>query len=160
MSDPKERTAVLATLVEVLLPGDADFPGGGAVGVQAKLAERLIDHAGAAALEQVLDGMAGLGEAADREAVVKTFEAAEPQLFSTVRAICFTAYYESPFVHEAIRSLGFAYNATPLPKGYGLKRFDPETDAPRHGRGYYLPTEAVTRVDLSGLDIKELRHGH
>jgi hypothetical protein len=73
--------------------------------------------------------------------------------------ICFTAYYESPFVHEAIRSLGFAYNATPLPKGYGLKRFDPETDAPRHGRGYYVPTEAVGRVDLSGLDIKELRHG-
>jgi hypothetical protein len=159
MIDPKERAAVLAALVEVLLPGDADFPGGANVGVQAKLAERLIDHAGAAALEQVLDGMAAFDEKADREAVVRAFEAAEPALFATVRAICFTAYYESPFVHEAIRSLGFAYNATPLPKGYGLKRFDPETDAPRHGRGYYVPTEAVGRVDLSGLDIKELRHG-
>jgi hypothetical protein len=159
MSEPRERAAVLAALVEVLLPGDADFPGGGAVGVQAKLAERLIDHAGAAALEQVLDAMAGLGNATDREASVRAFEAAEPALFAVVRTICFTAYYESPFVHEAIRALGFAYNATPLPKGYGLKRFDPETDAPRHGRGHYVPTEAVGRVDLSGLDIAELRHG-
>lgn len=159
MSDPRERAAVLAALVEVLLPGDASFPDAAQVGVQGKLAERLIDHSGSAALDRLLDAMAGLGDAADREEVVKAFEAAEPQLFATVRAICFTAYYESPFVHEAIRALGFAYNATPLPKGYGLKRFDPETDAPRHGRGHYVPTDAVTRVDLSGLDIAELRHG-
>ncbi len=159
MNEPRERAAVLAALVDVLLPGDAVFPAACVVGVQAKLAERLTDHAGSAAVERLIGAMAGLVDAADREAIVAAFERAEPALFATVRTICFTAYYESPFVHEAIRSLGFAYNATPLPKGYGLERFDPATDAPRHARGHYVPTGAVGRVDLSGLDIAELRHG-
>ncbi len=161
MSEPRQRAVVLAALVEMLLPGDAVFASAAEVGVQAKLAERLADHSGQAALDRLIAAVAGLVEAAPGEArrqIVAAFEAAEPALFATVRAICFTAYYESPFVQEAIRSLGFAYNTAPLPKGYGLKRFDPATDAPRHGRGHYVPTEAVRRVDLSGLDIRELGH--
>ena len=162
MSEPRKRAATLAALVDVLLPGDALFASAAEVGLQAKLAERLADHSGEAAVDRLIASLPGLVEAASGEArqrIVAAFEAAEPALFATVRSICFTSYYESPFVQEAIRSLGFAYNTAPLPKGYGLKRFDPATDAPRHGRGHYVPTEAVRRVDLGGLDIKELGHG-
>jgi hypothetical protein len=162
MSEPRKRAAVLAALVEVLLPGDALFASATEVGVQAKLADRLADQSGEAALDRLIKALSGLAEAApgaERHRLVAAFEAGEPALFATVRAICFTAYYESPFVQEAIRSLGFAYNAAPLPKGYGLKRFDPATDKPTHGRGRYVPTDEVRRVDLSCLDIRELRHG-
>ena len=162
MSEPRKRATMLAALVEVLLPGDALFASAAEVGVQAKLAERLADHSGQAAVDLLIAGLADLAEAAtptERQQIVAAFEVAQPALFATVRTICFTAYYESPFIQEAIRSLGFAYNTAPLPKGYGQRRFDPATDRPTHGRGHYVPTEQVRRVDLSGLDIRELRHG-
>jgi hypothetical protein len=162
MSEPRKRAAVLAALVEVLLPGDALFASAAEVGVQAKLAERLADHSGEAAVDRLIANLSGLAEAASGDArrqAVAAFEAAQPALFGTVRTICFTAYYESPFIQEAIRALGFAYNSAPLPKGYGQRRFDPAADRPMHGRGYYVPTEQVQRVDLSGLDIRELHHG-
>jgi hypothetical protein len=162
MSGPWQRAKLLEALVAVLLPGDALFPSAAAVGVQAKLAERLVDSEGERALEAVLEAAEGLAAAAPGEAqraVVQAFESDRPALFASVRNICFIAYYESPFVQEAIRSLGFAYNAAPLPKGYGIRRFDMAKDRPTHGRGRYVPTEEVARVDLSGLDIKELGHG-
>jgi hypothetical protein len=36
--------------------------------------------------------------------------------------------------------------------GYPQPPFDPERDRPRHNRGSYVPTNAVCRVDLGGLD--------
>ncbi len=61
-------------------------------------------------------------------------------------------------MHEAIRALGFTYNAVPLPAGYAaVGKFEPATDLPRHGRGGFVPTEAVRRVDLSQLDFVEPR---
>ena len=161
MSDAGGRAAVLEALVDVLLPGDADFPSAATVGVQGKLAERILATSGAAGLERLLTALAGLAEAGEAGADrVRAFEQAEPTLFAAVRSITFLTYYESPFVQEAIRGLGFAYNATPLPKGYGIGRFDEATDRPTHGRGHYVKTSEVQRVDLSGLDIEELRHGH
>lgn len=162
MSEAKLRAATLEALAEVLLPGDALFPSGAVVGVQAKLAERVPPLAGEKALDRAIDGLPGLVEAAQGAArcqLVEKFEAAEPDLFATVRSVAFLAYYESPFVQEVIRGLGHAYNATPLPKGYGIRRFDRAKDQPRHGRGSYVPTDQVRRVDLAGLDIEELRHG-
>lgn len=161
MSAPRERAAVLERLVAVLLPGDTVFPSAAAVGVQGKLVERLLDTDGAGALDTMLQELAVLSDTAPGEAqraIVETFEREQPALFASVRAITFIAYYESPFVQEAIRSLGFAYNATPLPKGYGVGRFDEDRDRPSHGRGHYVPTDQVARVDLSGLDVAELRH--
>jgi hypothetical protein len=162
MNGPRERAAVLETLAAVLLPGDALFPGGASVGVQGRLAERLCDLEGERALDAVIEAVGGLAEASPGDArrdIVLAFETAAPALFATVRMIAFTAYYESPLVQEAICALGFAYNATPLPKGYGIRRFDLERDRPTHGRGHYVPTDQVKRVDLGGLDLEEPRHG-
>lgn len=162
MKPPVQRAQTLQTLVQVMLPGDDDFPSGAAVGVQGKLADRLFDQEGEKTLDEVLDALAGLidaGQGDPQRAIVASFEASQPQLFALVRSIAYVTYYESPFVQEAIRSLGFAYNPAPLPKGYRVRRFDVAADRPSHGRGHYVPTDQVKRVDLSGLDIQELRHG-
>ena len=162
MSGAKERAETLEVLAAVLLPGDGHFPSGSAVGVQAKLVERVAELAGEKALDQAIANLEGLAAAEPGEArrsIVAGFETAEPALFATIRNVAFLAYYESPFVQEVIRDLGHAYNATPLPKGYGIRRFDRAKDQPRHGRGSYVPTDQVRRVDLAGLDIEELRHG-
>ena len=65
----------------------------------------------------------------------------------------YLTYYQTPAVQDAIRALGFAYNATPLPAGYAVGQFDAERDTPRHGRGRFLATDEVRRVDLSQLDF-------
>jgi hypothetical protein len=46
-----------------------------------------------------------------------------------------------------------------LPEGYAVGRFDPATDTPRHGRGGYVHTDEVRRVDLSQLDFLGGSHG-
>lgn len=161
MSGPRSRARTIEALVTVLLPGDADFPSGAEAGVQGKLVERLADLEGEAAVDRVIQAVDGVS-AVDpdaRRAVVAAFERDHPDLFAKVRNLAFLAFYENPFVQETIRLLGFAYNAAPLPKGYGVRRFDMAEDVPTHGRGRYVPTDAVRRVDLSSLDIKELRHG-
>lgn len=162
MTSPAERAQVLAALVETLLPGDGLFPSAAAVGLQAKLADRLVATADMATLEKLTTTLDGLRDATGdnaRRDLVAGFERDEPDLFARVRAICYTGYYESPLVQAAIHELGFAYNAAPLPDGYPLSPFDPATDRPTHGRGHYVPTDQVQRVDLSNLDIEELRHG-
>lgn len=161
MSEVRARARLIEALVTALLPGDRDFPSGAEAGVQGKLAERLIETSGAAAVDRVIGGIGGLVQAPPGEsaaAIVRAFEAAEPALFGAVQRIAYLAYYESPFVQEAIRSLGFAYNATPLPRGYGVGRFDEASDRPTHGRGHYVRTDEVRRVDLAGLDLGEPRH--
>ncbi len=162
MSGARARARLVEALVTALLPGDRDFPSGAEAGVQGKLAERLIETSEAAAVDRMLARIGGLAEASPGDpaaAIVRAFEAAEPALFGTVRRITYLAYYESPFVQEAIRSLGFDYNATPLPEGYGVGRFDEASDRPTHGRGHYVRTSEVRRVDMSGLDLGAPRHG-
>jgi len=165
MPEPPARAATLEALTDTLLPGDALFPRGSAVGVEGKLAERLIEVDGERALDELdraLEAAGGLDPAAEataRTRVVARLEETAPELFAKLRTIAYLAYYESPLVQDAIRALGFAYNPAPLPKGYDVGRFDRERDRPNHRRGRYIPTEEVSRVDLSGLDIEELRHG-
>lgn len=161
VQSPRNAAKAIECLAMVLLPGDSDFPSGAEAGVQTRLVERLAELEGQAAVERLVAGVEALAasEPEARRSVVERFEAAEPALFATVLNLAFLSYYENPFVQAAIRHLGFAYNATPLPKGYGVRRFDMVNDVPTHGRGHYIPTQSVTRVDLSGLDIEELRHG-
>ena len=157
--EAKALAAELAALVDVLVPGDEAFPPASEVGVQAKLADRLMLMRGDGAVQGVVEGLAAAGgplallDADGRTAVLTRVERERPDDFLLVRNIVYLSYYESPAVHEAIRAMGFTYHATPLPQGYDVGRFDPATDTPRHGRGAFVPTEEVRRVDLSGLDF-------
>ena len=82
-------------------------------------------------------------EEAARVAVVQRFEKAEPELFGWVRDAAYIAYYENPFVAEAIVLTGHPYELRPHIKGYPVPRFDPARDTPRHGRGRYTKTADV-----------------
>jgi hypothetical protein len=160
---PADVATLIADLVDVLLPGDGEWPSGRTVGVQAPLAARLIEARGRGALPALVKAiqtaggpLAGLDDAA-RIIVVKRFEAAEPELFGWVRDAAYIAYYESPFIAGVIRRKGHIYELRPHIKGYPLRRFDPATDTPRHGRGRYVPTGEVRRIDISGLDLESNR---
>lgn len=152
-------SAELVALVDTLIPGDGQFPPASAVGVHGVVTLRWRDLMGA-------DALATLGAALERQggplapldgegraAVLRRLEFADPLLFAALRMTVYLAYYEQPSVTEQVRALGFAYNEAPLPDGYALDPFDPAEDAPRHRRGHFVPTGAVSRVDLSGLDF-------
>jgi len=151
--------AALTALVDVLIPGDELFPCGSAIGVPALLAERLRQSEGEAVLHQVAAAIRASGgplqalEPEARDAAVSRLEQAHPALFELVVKTAYLSYYENTVVHDAIRSLGFSYNTVPLPAGYEVGAFDHARDAPRHGRGRYVPTDEVRRVDLSKLDF-------
>ena len=165
MSDAKALAAEFAALVDLLVPGDGEFPAASEVGVQAKLADRLIVLRGDGAVAELMEALAARGDPLAQldedagRAVLARLERELPDCFLQVRNIVYLSYYESPAVHEAIRAMGFVYNAIPLPRGYDVGRFDPVTDLPRHGRGHFVATGDVQRVDLSQLDFLERGHG-
>jgi hypothetical protein len=165
MPEAKALAAELAALVDVLVPGDGAFPSASEVGVQAKLADRLILMRGEGAVQTLVETLATAGsplarlEADGRTAVLARIERERPDDFLLIRNIVYLSYYESPAVHEAIRAMGFTYHATPLPVGYEVGRFDPTTDTPRHSRGVFVRTDEVRRVDLSKLDFLGGSHG-
>ncbi len=146
----------LATLADVLLPGDEHFPSASVTGAHGLLAERSRERLGSDAVGGVLGHLsaAAVGQPlasldpAARVAAVQRFERDEPELFAAVRNILYFSYYQSPIVVAAIRELGIAYNDAPQPLGYAMDPFDatPGMDAPAQPRGSYIATEAVTRV--------------
>ena len=165
MTEAKALAAELAALVDVLVPGDDAFPPASEVGVQAKLADRLIVMRGEGAVQALALALAAAGgplarlDDDGRRSVLTRVERERPEDFLLVRNIVYLSYYESPAVHEAIRAMGYTYHAAPLPVGYEVGRFDPATDTPRHGRGSFVRTEEVRRVDLSQLDFLGGGHG-
>ena len=85
---------------------------------------------------------------------MRRFEADHPEQFETLRMIAYLAYYESPAVVRAVRSLGHVYNDAPQPTGYAMAPFDesdPHAGAARTGAASYVRTEDVTRLDLTPL---------
>jgi hypothetical protein len=165
MAEAKALAAELAALVDVLVPGDEAFPPASEVGVQAKLADRLTLMRGESAVQGLIDALAAAGgplaplDAGGRTAILTRVERERADDFLLVRNIVYLSYYESPAVHEAIRAMGFTYHAIPLPQGYEVGRFEPATDTPRHGRGVFVPTDQVRRVDLSRLEFLGGSHG-
>jgi len=151
----------LAALLGVLLPGDEFFPCGSTLGIENLLRARLLESIVPAELDALTVALAA-GSApfaslspADRVPVVTRLQGEHPALFDQVMKIVYLTYYQAPAVQHAIRALGFAYNPTPLPAGYAVGRFDAERDTPRHGRGRFLATDEVRRVDLSQLDFAD-----
>ena len=162
---PETLAAELAALVETLMPGDGEFPAASEVGAQAKLADRLVVMRGEGALAELVATLTACGgplaplEPAGRAEVLGRFERERPSQFLQLRNLAYLSYYECPAVHDVIRAMGFTYHAAPLPKGYAVGKFDFATDTPRHGRGGYVPTDAVRRVDLAKLSFLGDRHG-
>jgi hypothetical protein len=157
---PASSCALLADLIEVLLPGDGVWPSARTVGVQGFVASRFLEERGKAAFARLMKSILeaggpldGLGEQA-RIDVVKRFEEMEPAVFGWLRDAAYIAYYENPFVAEVINAGGHRYELRPHIKGYPLPRFDLAKNTPRHGRGHYTPTDQVRRIDITNLDLE------
>jgi len=101
-------------------------------------------------------GRVKLDESGWRDAASR-LELLEPKMFDEIRKYTYLTYYEQPLVIAAIRALGLPYNDAPLPAGYPNEPFEHARDAPRYARGRWVPTDAVQRVDLSQLGLKETR---
>nr|BAT28810.1 hypothetical protein [Aureimonas frigidaquae] len=156
---PPERARMMRALVDELIPGDAQWPSASEAGVHGLLALRVLadwDDAAVDTLDRLVGWSAGAlssPDAARREAAVASFEAASPKLFDHLRTATVLAYYETPFVIAAIQASGRPYSARPHLTGYPMAPFDFNRDTPRHGRGHYLTTDEVTRVDTTQLDL-------
>ncbi len=160
---PEESARLLAALVETLLPGDDGWPSGSLVGVQAVLAMRLVQERGEDAVDSVIQSLGDdaaplLADDEDaRVAAVAAWEARDKTLFGFVRDAVYMAYYENPVVVQAINAHGHQYKLIPHVTGYMLPRFDLARDTPTHGRGKWIPTDAVQRVPVETLDLADER---
>lgn len=151
-----EFARLLRDFVDTLIPGDDRWPSAADVGVHGVLGMRMLDTYGESGVFAIRDALAAAGapfpgEADGREAIVARFEAADPGRFKTIRMAAYLAYYEHPAVIQAIQGLGQPYRAQPVYEGYRSAPFDRARDTPRHGRGHYVATNEVRRVDLTNL---------
>ncbi|MEO1018569.1 MAG: hypothetical protein AAFY56_12885 [Pseudomonadota bacterium] len=162
-SSPVDRALMLEGLVNELIPGGDGWPSASSIGVQGLVALRFCEEGSERDLGVIAKGLVDAGgpfagrPPDERVEIVKRFEAAAPKLFERVQAAATLAYYESPFVAEAIRRLGRPYSPRPHLTGYPMKPFDLDKDKPTHGRGAYTPTDAVQRLDTTGLHLEETR---
>ncbi|MCB1970875.1 MAG: hypothetical protein H6851_13090 [Geminicoccaceae bacterium] len=156
-------SAALAALVDELLPGNDDWPSGSTVGVQHAIVERLAGREGDSGLEHLAHLLDGIGapfdgmDAQARIAAVRSLESGEPARFNWLRNAAFHAYYENPAIVALIDARGTPYRRRPHVQGYDLPKFDPATQTPTHGRGHWIRTGDVRRIDISKLDLDSER---
>lgn len=152
---PDEFCTVLS---DALIPGDGHFPSASEAGVVARFKARLRDLRGESYISAIQDALpvdgsfAALDEAQRNDALA-ALEQSQHAMFEEMLAVLYFSYYESPLVTAAIQQSGLTYHNPPQPIGYRMSVFDPSNplELPSHNRGHYVPTEAVRRVDLSGL---------
>lgn len=115
----------LAILLDVLIPGDADFPSPGTIGLAPRLAtHERFEPTATMVLGLLADGFQA-GSALDRTAALKTVEADQPAAFTALLVALYSLYYTDAKVREAIeRVCGYRASA-PQPDGYALPPFDP-----------------------------------
>ena len=150
----EDVTGAIAAFVDALLPGDEVFPSASAVGAHGVLVMRLRETVGAGAAEALAAAFTQPRRprrAAGRRR--RCWRRKSRALFETALTVLYYAYYETPAVIAAIRSLGIVYNDAPQPEGYAMRPFDPALDLPAEKRGRFVPTDAVARVDLSALGL-------
>ena len=165
MSEAVRLSAMLHDLVDVLIPGEEEWPSASLAGVHGILGMRLLETMGDDALLRVEAALLASGgplatlDEDGRVVVVTKLEALEPGLFTVIRTATYLAYYESPSVIPQVRASGQPYDPIPILKGYHLEPFDRERDRPRHNRGFFIPTDQVKPVDISNLDHLGEQHG-
>lgn len=160
---PAESTRMIRALVDELIPGADGWPSASDAGVHGIVALRIFSEwseAEITALADLLGWQSGGLSNADGEAriaAVEAFEAANRDLFDKIYTAVTLAYYETPFVIEAIQKTGRPYSHRPHVTGYAMAPFDFARDMPGHRRGRYLTTGDVKPVDTSALDLDTTR---
>jgi hypothetical protein len=158
---PVELAATLSALVDVLIPGDNDFPSASTAGAHGLVFQRLRVNPGLALLGNLVemldrDGKFATADRTAQIAAVARLERDEPALFAQIRQTTYFSYYELPTVTAALRAIGHDYNDAPQPLGYLLPPFNPARCLPANPRGSYKATAEITRIDLTTLRDLEL----
>lgn len=150
---PDEIANTLAAFVDVLIPGDADFPSASSAGTHGLTAERIRAAQTTAGVIALADALNANGPflTGDRVAAVAAFEAADPARFVFARFATYLAYYQTPAVILALQRLGHDYHDAPQPLGYVMAPFDPAVHTPKNSRGTYKKTDEIAPLDLSTL---------
>lgn len=161
MPTPIEIAATLSALVDILIPGDRDFPSASTAGAHGLVFQRLRVNPGLPALGHVTetlnrDGHFVTSTQNARIAAVARLETDEPVLFSQIRLTTYFSYYELPTVVAAMRAIGHDYNDAPQPLGYVMPPFDPARHLPSVPRGSYKATAEMARIDLTALSDLDL----
>jgi hypothetical protein len=154
---------MIRALVDELIPGADGWPSASDAGVHGIVALRVLADWSEAEITALADLLgwqsAGLSsaDAETRISAVKGFETADRDLFDRIYTAATLAYYETPFVIEAIRKTGRPYSHRPHVTGYPMAPFDFARDMPGHRRGHYLNTDEVSSVDTSALDLDTIK---
>lgn len=127
----------LTALLDVLLPGDGDFPPASATSLPARL---LAHPRFASTVAPVLNALTD-GITADR---VRGVERDQPAAFAALLTGVYSLYYTDPGVAAALARLTGYQTRPPQPEGYHLPAFDPSLLAiPAARAPHYRPTPEV-----------------
>ena len=123
-----ERRDQLRLVLDAILPGDADWPAAGAVGLDRAVIDDVAEGSVAAdAIGQILDALpadfAGR-EATARVAALKDVEGRLPQAFAATVAVAYTQYYIDGRVLAVLGKLTGYDPRPPQPLGHELEPFD------------------------------------
>jgi hypothetical protein len=140
-------SGAIARLIDVYVPGDADFPAASETGTGHLVIQRVLDQYGGSFLIETVDLLADQ----DARGVVDAWQVDDFLRFEALRFVIYLSYYQQPEVIAALQRLGHDYNLAPQPLGYTLPPFDPALHRPAEPRGGYFATDEIQPVDLSGL---------
>jgi hypothetical protein len=154
---------VLLAFADVLIPPAGEFPAPSRTEILGYFGRYIVDHRVEAvhfpfinldAVDQLADRLGKDFLSADREErniLVQRLSEQNESLFVIFQAMVYFAYYAQPEVTRAIQASGAAagdFHGPPQPYGYpGEEPWDPALLS--HGRGTYIRTEDVHRVDVS-----------
>ncbi len=157
----------LAAALDALLPPGGSFPAPSQTGMIDDFILQRVPAPGAGAVRYPgIDGdglraiIARLAGGTDATEALAALERERPEEFLALWRLAVYGYYSRPETIAAIgQDLYPPYHGAPLPLGYAhaIEPWDPADplQRPQHGRGAYIPTEAVRRVDLAGLATNE-----
>jgi hypothetical protein len=153
---------VLLAFADVLIPPAGDFPAPSQTGILSYFGRYIVDHRVEAAhfpfvsLDAVDELADQLGKdflraySEERNLLVQRLSEQNESLFVIFQALVYFAYYAQPEAVRAIQASGPAardFHGPPQPYGYpGEEPWDPALLS--HGRGTYIRTEDVQRVDV------------
>ena len=161
--DDRQVAVLKAACDEIIPPGDG-FPAPSAVGVVEDFMPRYItprgeqpQHFPFVAEEEFKAAVDALGQrfldadSEQRVAMLRAVERDDSTFFTQLRDLVYYGYYSRPVVTEAIRAnleAGRDYHGAPQPYGYVGSIEDWDVSRLPRGRGRYIPTAEVKRVQV------------
>jgi hypothetical protein len=159
-----QQVAILNAASDQIIPPGDGFPAPSSVGVVEEFMPRYItprgqepQHYPLVAEEQFTAAVDALGRrfldagSDQRVEMLQRVERDDPTFFTQLRTLVYYGYYSRPAVTEAIRAnleAGRDYHGAPQPYGYAASMEDWDLTALPRGRGRYIPTAEVRRVEV------------